>query len=104
MHVSAHLHNVLYSDDCGRGVVSQSASDYASRRLAYDVLNAVAGDRLERRRWRRAQSTTTKLLALGILSGLLDADLVVGSGCIVCMRAASSVPSSLHGVHSLAIA
>ena len=62
MHVSAHLHNVLYSDDCGRGVVSQSASDYASRRLAYDVLNAVAGDRLERRRWRRAQSTP-KVLA-----------------------------------------
>jgi hypothetical protein len=32
----------------------------------------------EKRCWRRAQSSTTKLLALAILSGLLDADLVVG--------------------------
>lgn len=61
IHVSAYTRNVLYTDDCGRSTASQHLVMHP-RRLAYDVLNAVAGDRLEKERWRRAQSTP-KVLA-----------------------------------------
>jgi hypothetical protein len=61
LYVSAYMRNVLYTDECGRNTASQHMI-MRPRRLAYDALNAVAGDRLEKGRWRRAQSTP-KVLA-----------------------------------------
>lgn len=61
IYVSAYMRSVLYTDECGRNTAGQHLI-MRPRQLAYDVLNAVAGDRLETGRWRRAQSTP-KVLA-----------------------------------------
>jgi hypothetical protein len=61
IYVSAYMRNVLYTDECGRSTAGQHLI-MRPRQLAYDVLNAVAGGRLEKGRWRRAQSTP-KVLA-----------------------------------------
>ena len=68
LYVSAYMRNVLYTR-CG--IASQHLI-MRPRRLAYDVLNAVAGDRLERRRWRRAQSTPKILASIVYPATLLE--------------------------------
>ena len=64
------MRSVLYT----RGIASQHLI-MRPRRLAYDVLNAVAGDRLEELRWRRAQSTPKVLASTVYPATLLEISL-----------------------------
>ena len=64
------MRNVLYT----RGIASQRLV-MRPRRLAYDVLNAVAGDRLEEAHWRRAQSTPKVLASTVYPATLLEISL-----------------------------
>ena len=70
LYVSAYMRNVLYT----RGIASQRLV-MRPRRLAYDVLNAVAGDRLEEAHWRRAQSTPKVLASTVYPATLLEISL-----------------------------
>ena len=67
LYVSAYMRSVLYT----RGTASHHLV-MRLRRLAYDVLNAVAGDRLEKPRWRRAQSTPKVLASTVYPATLLE--------------------------------
>jgi hypothetical protein len=62
------MRNVLYT----RHGISSQHRIMRPRQLAYDVLNAVAGDRLERRRWRPAQSTPKVLASVVYPATLLE--------------------------------
>ena len=68
LYVSAYMRNVLYTR---RSIASQHLI-MRPHQLAYVVLNAVAGDKLQRRRWRPAQSTPKVLASVVYPATLLE--------------------------------